>query len=148
MTSQTEPPQFDSSSFSQAPYAKRIDKPWGYEIHWVPADKPYIGKVLHIDAGKRLSLQIHDVKQESWWLAAGRAKVVWENDKGELTETELQPGQGYSTSVGQKHRLVGITDCDIIEVSTPEDGTTWRLDDDYSRPHETPLQRAKERGEQ
>ena len=56
-------------------------------------------------------------------------------------------GHGYTCALGQKHRLEGITDCDIIEVSTPEDGTTWRLQDDFDRPHETPEQRAIERGE-
>lgn len=140
-------PTFDPSNFSNEPYAKRVPKPWGYEIHWVREDAPYMGKVLHITAGARLSLQVHDQKQESWFLMAGKAAVIWENNKGELIETELQPGVGYSTSVGQKHRLKGITDCDILEVSTPELGTTWRLDDDYARPHETPEQRKKERGE-
>jgi len=93
----------------------------------------------------RLSLQIHDQKQESWFLMAGEAKVIWENASGELTETILQKGVGYSTTVGQKHRLVGISDCDILEVSTQEVGTTWRLEDDYERPHETEDQRMIER---
>lgn len=137
--------QFDTTAFTQESYAKRIDKPWGYEIHWVPADLPYMGKVLHINERARLSLQIHDQKQESWFLIKGKAKVIWENNRGELTETVLSEGVGYSTSVGQKHRLVGITDCDIIEVSTPELGTTWRLEDDYARPDETEAQRAIER---
>jgi mannose-6-phosphate isomerase-like protein (cupin superfamily) len=106
-----------------------------------------MGKVLHITAGARLSLQIHDQKQESWFLISGRAAVIWENQQGELVETELQPGTGYSTKVGQRHRLKGLTDCDILEVSTPELGTTWRLEDDYARPHETPEQRQQERGE-
>jgi mannose-6-phosphate isomerase-like protein (cupin superfamily) len=138
-------PQFDATSFSQNSYGVRIEKPWGYEIHWVPVDAPYMGKVLHIAKDARLSLQIHDEKQESWFLIAGEAKVIWENNKGELTETVLQKGVGYSTSVGQKHRLVGVTDCDIIEVSTPEKGTTWRLEDDYARPDETEEQRKRER---
>jgi mannose-6-phosphate isomerase len=60
-------------------------------------------------------------------------------------QTQLQPGMGYSTQLGQRHRLIGITDCDIVEVSTPEQGTTWRLEDDYARPDETPEQRDKER---
>lgn len=113
-TNDTDSPQFDASSFRQDSYAKRINKPWGHEIHWVPAELPYMGKVLHINKGARLSLQIHDQKQESWFLIKGKAKVIWENNKGELTETELTEGVGYSTSVGQKHRLVGITDCDIV----------------------------------
>lgn len=140
-------PHYDPSNFSTAAYARRIDKPWGYEIHWVPANAPYMGKIIHINAGARLSLQVHDAKQESWLVMNGQAAAMWENEKGELIQTELQPGQGYTTQLGQKHRLIGITDCDILEVSTPEKGTTWRLEDDYARPDETPEQRQKERGE-
>jgi mannose-6-phosphate isomerase len=139
---------FDKSKFSNASYAKKIEKPWGYELHWVPEGLPYMGKVLHIDEGKRLSLQIHDKKQESWFLIKGRAKTMWDNNKGELIETELKMGQGYSLSLGQRHRLIGITDCDVLEVSTPEIGTTYRLEDDYKRPDETEDQRKKERGEE
>jgi len=141
-------PAFDASSFSTNSYIKRVEKPWGYELHWVPADAPYIGKLLHINEGCRLSLQVHDEKQESWFIVGGRGSVIWEDSQGKLVETELQPGVGYSTKVGQKHRLKGLKGgCDIIEVSTPEKGTTWRLEDDYARPHETPEQRAAERGE-
>lgn len=142
-----DPNQFDKSTFTNSPYVKRVEKPWGYELHWVPENLPYMGKIEHINAGARLSLQVHDAKQESWFLMSGRAKIVWENAQGELIETELEPGQGYTCALGQKHRLVGITDCDIIEVSTPEQGTTLRLEDDYKRPDETPEQRKKERGE-
>lgn len=140
-------PVFDPKDYSNDPYVRRIEKPWGYEIHWVEEDAPYMGKLLHINKGCRLSLQIHDEKQESWFLMNGRGAVIWENNEGELIETELKTGVGYSTKVGQKHRLKGLTDCDIIEVSTPELGTTWRLEDDYSRPHETPKQRIIERSE-
>lgn len=140
-------PSFDQTGFDIEPYVKRVEKPWGYELHWVREAAPYIGKVLHVNAGARLSLQVHDQKQESWFLMHGRAAVIWEDSEGDLVETELQPGVGYSTKVGQKHRLKGLTDTDIIEVSTPEAGTTWRLEDDYARPHETPEQRKKERGE-
>jgi mannose-6-phosphate isomerase-like protein (cupin superfamily) len=140
-------PQFDPSAFSTEPYAKRIEKPWGYELHWVPAGSPYMAKIEHVDAGKRMSLQIHDTKQESYFLMSGRASIIWENEQGDLVETELKPGMGYQTKIGQKHRLKGITDCDIIEASTPEAGTTWRLEDDYNRPDETPEQRQLERAE-
>lgn len=142
-----DPNQFDKSKFTNSPYVKKVEKPWGYELHWVPEGLPYMGKIEHINAGARMSLQIHDTKQESWFLMSGQAKIIWENAQGELIETELEPGQGYTCALGQKHRLVGITDCDIIEVSTPEQGTTLRLEDDYKRPDETPEQRKKERGE-
>ena len=137
----------DKTKFSNLPYAKRVEKPWGYEIHWVPEDKPYLGKIEHVKAGHRMSLQIHDSKQETWLLINGRAKVIWEDENGNLIETELEKEKGYSCCLGQKHRLAGITDCDIVEVSTPEKGTTLRLEDDYKRPNETPDQRKVERGE-
>lgn len=131
------PDKIDPKNFSNLPYQKRIEKPWGWEIHWTPSDLPYMGKVLHVYADKRLSLQYHDKKQETWYLIKGRGKVVWDNNKGELIETELKYGEGYTCYVGQRHRLVGITDCDIVEVSTPEIGITYRLEDDFRRPDET-----------
>ena len=138
-------PQFDVSIFSTNTYVRRVEKPWGYELHLVPADKPYMFKVMHLNARARMSLQVHDAKQETYLVTNGRAGVIWETSDGELKETELLPGQGYSTSIGQRHRLYGITDCDIIEASTPEMGTTWRLEDDYTRPDETTEQREIER---
>ena len=147
MDNNAQVPQYDPANFSIDAYSRRVEKPWGYEIHWVPADAPYMGKIIHVNAGARLSLQMHDEKQESWLVMSGQAAVIWENEQGELVQTDLLPGQGYSTKLGQKHRLIGVTDTDIVEVSTPELGTTWRLEDDYARPDETPEQRKKERGE-
>lgn len=138
-------PTFDPSNFSNAPYVRRIEKPWGYELHWVPEGAPYMGKVLHINEGARLSLQVHDIKQESWFLMSGNGAAIWENSNGELIETIFEPGVGYTTQVGQKHRLKGLEGgCDILEVSTPEEGTTWRLEDDYARQHQTPEERDAE----
>jgi mannose-6-phosphate isomerase len=137
----------DKTNFTNSPYVKKVDKPWGYELHWVPEGLPYMGKIEHINAGARLSLQVHDAKQESWFLMNGRGKIIWEDNEGNIVETEMEMGKGYTCALGQKHRLVGITDCDIIEVSTPEMGTTLRLEDDYKRPDETPEQRKIERGE-
>lgn len=127
----------DKSKFNNSPYIKKVEKPWGYELHFVQGNLPYMGKIIHIEKGKRLSLQIHDKKQESWFLKNGQAKIIWEDKNGNLVETEMLEDQGYTCSLGQKHRLAGVTDCDIIEVSTPEIGNTYRLEDDYSRPTET-----------
>ena len=137
----------DPEAFAMNPYCRRIEKPWGWEDHWTPVALPYVGKIIHINSGHRLSLQIHDQKQESWYLLSGRASVIWDDHNQQLVETELESGQGYMCVPGQRHRLVGITDCDVLEVSTPEGGTTWRLEDDFNRPHETPVQRRLERNE-
>ena len=135
---------FDTSKFSTESYVTRVDKPWGYEEHYTPETAPYMVKILHINAGKRLSLQRHlpgetsTGKVETWLLRSGRAKVIWEGADGNLIETELEMGESYTSVVGQRHRLIGITDCEIYESSLPEgDGTTERLEDDYGRPDET-----------
>lgn len=137
--------QFDKATFSTNPYAIKVTKPWGYEIIFTPNDLPYTGKIIHIDAGKRLSLQAHDKKQESWFILKGKGKIIWENSSGELVETEMQEGHGYTCKIGQRHRLTGVTDCDILEVSTPEIGMTFRLEDDYKRPDESEEMREEER---
>jgi len=142
-----DPKKFSKTKFSTKPYVKKVEKPWGYELHWVPEGMPYMGKIMHIDAGRRLSMQVHDQKQETYWLLNGECNLIIENKKGELETVKMVKGKGYTTMVGQRHRHQAVTDCDVVEVSTPELGTTWRLEDDYARPNETPEQRKIERGE-
>ncbi len=133
--------QVDKSGFVTTPYVKRVAKPWGYELHLMTDGGPYMMKILHINKGCRLSLQAHDAKSETWTVHAGKAGVLIENASGELVEIELEAGMGYTSQLGQRHRLIGLTDCDVVEASTPEVGTTWRLEDDYSRPDETEAMR-------
>jgi mannose-6-phosphate isomerase-like protein (cupin superfamily) len=141
----SELPWVDPATFTNQPFVQRIEKPWGYEILFTEPHLPYAGKILHIAAGKRLSLQMHDAKRETQYLFAGRCLRIADNEQGELVETEMQPGMGYTMACGQRHRLQGITDCDIFEVSTPELGVTYRLQDDFARPHETEAMRSAER---
>lgn len=129
--------KIDKSKFSTQPYVRKVTKPWGYELHWVPDGMSYMGKILHIEGGKRLSLQIHDEKQETYWLLSGECDLVMENEKGEMEIIHMQKGVGYTTQIGQKHRHQAVTDCDVVEASTGEIGTTIRLEDDYKRPDET-----------
>ncbi len=118
------------------PHQRRVEKPWGWEILW--AETPhYCAKILHIHAGKRLSLQYHDVKLETQCLISGRALLILEDEQGVLREIEMERGKGYTIRPFQKHRLVALEDAEIVEASTPELGTTYRLEDDYARPHET-----------
>ena len=42
---------------------RRVDKPWGHELIWAHTDR-YVGKILVIETGKRLSLQRHEIKDE------------------------------------------------------------------------------------
>jgi len=129
------------------PLARRIDKPWGYEILLTPEGAPYAAKLIHVQAGKRLSLQVHDTKVETQTLVDGRGLLVLEGDDGELHEIDMEPGVGYHVAVGQRHRLCAPPDVDVtvFEASTPEQGVTLRLEDDYARPDETEALRKAER---
>lgn len=140
------PPRFDPSGFSTNPGAQRIDKPWGYEILLTPKDAPYAAKLIHVEAGKRLSLQIHDKKVETQTLIDGKGFLVLESAEGELENVPLKPGVGYHIAIGQRHRLCADPDQDVtvFEASTPEIGTTWRLEDDHKRSHQTEEVRAVE----
>ena len=82
-------------------------------------------------------MQIHDQKQETQILIFGKCNSIIENVSGEMETIEMVPMQGYTMMVGQKHRLQAVEDCDVFEVSTPEIGNTYRLEDDYSRGTET-----------
>jgi len=129
--------QFDKTKFTNVPFSKRVEKPWGYELIFTPENLPYAGKIMHMNAGTRQSLQVHDKKQETYFLASGKGGVIIENTSGEMERLEFEDGKGYTTKVRQRHRIFAITDCDVWEVSTPEIGTTYRLEDDYNRPDET-----------
>ncbi|MGI8554389.1 MAG: cupin [Dehalococcoidia bacterium] len=123
------------------PHGRRIEKPWGWEIIWAESEA-YTGKLLHIAAGCRLSLQYHDQKLETQCLVSGRAVLVVEDRDGALCEIAMEIGKGYTVYPFQLHRLVAIEDAEIYEVSTPEAGTTVRVSDDYARPDETEATRA------
>lgn len=141
------PPDFPRDAFATTPLARRLEKPWGYEVLLSPPDAPYTAKLIHVRAGKRLSMQVHDVKVETQTLVAGQGILVLEAPDGTLQHIAMRPGVGYHVAVGQRHRLCAAPDHDatIFEASTPELGTTYRLEDDYARPDETETLRAAER---
>jgi mannose-6-phosphate isomerase len=120
------------------PFVQRIEKPWGWELILTPPSSPVVGKILHIKEGTRLSYQYHEKKVETLCLISGRAKLIF-NDE----EIEMEMHKGYFIQPGDKHRMQGITDCEIMEASTKEEGTTVRLQDDFQRTDETEELRKK-----
>ena len=109
----------------------RVDKPWGYELHWAKTDR-YVGKILHVKAGHALSLQYHNIKDETIYLYSGRMLFEVERD-GALAKIEMQPGDRFHVTPKTVHRMTAIEDCDVFEVSTPELDDVVRLEDRYGR---------------
>ena len=110
----------------------RVEKPWGYELIWART-KDYVGKILHINKGHKLSLQFHRIKEETIFVSSGKMLLVFENEKGAMEEIPLAAGQAHHIPTGRKHRMVAFEDCDVFEVSTPQLDDVVRLEDGYGR---------------
>jgi mannose-6-phosphate isomerase-like protein (cupin superfamily) len=119
-------------SASPAGAGRRVDKPWGHELIWAHTDR-YVGKILVIEAGRRLSLQRHLVKDESIYVAAGRLRLHLEDDEGTIRVEEIGPGAARRVPTGRIHRYEAIERCELVEVSTPELDDVVRLEDDFGR---------------
>lgn len=112
--------------------ALRKEKPWGYEI-WFAQNEHYAGKVLFIKKGHRYSLQYHEKKQESQFIYSGKAKLTFGKDENNLAEKILEPGDKFDVLPYVIHRVEGLEDTTIFEVSTPELDDVVKLADDYGR---------------
>jgi len=111
---------------------RRVDKPWGHELIWAHTDR-YVGKILVIETGKRLSLQRHEVKDESILVLSGRLRLFLEGDDGTVRTEELGAGEHRRVMTGRIHRYEAIERCELVEVSTPELDDVVRLEDDFGR---------------
>lgn len=111
---------------------QRVDKPWGYELIWAHTDR-YVGKILHINAGESLSLQYHERKDETIHVLAGEMVFLVGEQESDLEEVRLEEGMSFRIRPGLRHRMEAITDCDLLEASTPEVEDVVRLEDRYGR---------------
>lgn len=112
---------------------RHVEKPWGHETIWAHTDR-YVGKILHIKAGQALSVQYHERKDETVYLLRGDMKY-WVQLPGdsELRDQALSTGQSFRITPGTIHYMEAITDCDVLEASTPELDDVVRLKDRYGR---------------
>lgn len=111
---------------------KFTSKPWGYEILWALTDK-YAGKILHIHRGHRLSLQLHEKKEETIYVIKGCLLLHLGSGKEAKTIT-LNVGESHHIKPNTIHRMEAYgSDVDVVEVSTPELNDVVRLEDDYGR---------------
>ena len=108
---------------------RRVEKPWGFEIIWAETDD-YVGKLLHINAGHRLSKQYHEIKEETLYVLKG---ILINYDKDDKP-MRIPPGESFHVIPNQIHRFGALeSSVEVIEVSTPHLNDVVRLEDDYSR---------------
>ena len=114
---------------SEIPY--RVEKPWGYELIWAHTDR-YVGKILHVEAGHVLSLQYHNVKDESIYVLTG--EIILRLKQGEtMIERRVAQGEGFHIHPTLVHQFEAVVTSDLLEASTPELDDVVRLKDRYGR---------------
>ncbi len=114
---------------SDLPY--RVEKPWGHEIVWAHTER-YVGKILHIEPGHLLSLQYHELKDESIYVLRG--EIVLRLVEGETTiERRMTEGTSFHITPHTVHQFEAVEATDLLEASTPELDDVVRLEDRYGR---------------
>ena len=111
---------------------KRVEKPWGYELWWAHTDK-YVGKILHVNEGECLSYQYHVKKDETIFVLSGKMRLEIEAEGEEKNEVDMSPGESLRITPYTKHRFTALSECELLEVSTPEVEDVVRLEDRYGR---------------
>ena len=113
---------------------RKVPKPWGHELIWAETDR-YVGKILHIRAGHALSVQYHAEKDETVHLLSGEIvyRVQRDGATEEMEEVRLQAGDSFRIAPGTIHQMEAVTDCDVLEASTPHLDDVIRLKDRYGR---------------
>ncbi|HEY8133625.1 MAG TPA: cupin domain-containing protein [Thermoanaerobaculia bacterium] len=110
---------------------KRVPKPWGYELIFARTGR-YVGKILHINRGECLSLQYHEMKEETLFVVRGELRLTIESE-GDRRQLALRSGQAFHIPPRLIHRMEAMEDTDVAEVSTPELDDVVRLEDRYGR---------------
>jgi mannose-6-phosphate isomerase len=110
---------------------KVVTKPWGHEVIWAHTGH-YVGKVLHIKAGHSLSVQYHNLKDETIHLLSG--EMIYRVKSGDaLQDMKLKAGESFRNEPGTVHQMEAVTDCQVLEASTPHLDDVVRLSDKYGR---------------
>ena len=83
-----------------------------------------------IKGGEELSLQSHQKRCEIWVVVRGKIRAR----KGETTHV-LRKGEFLKIDKNEKHRMYGITDATVLEVTLgePREGDIVRYEDKYGR---------------
>ena len=111
---------------------QKTEKPWGFELLYARTPR-YVGKIIFVKKGHRLSLQYHEKKDESMYIYQGKALMEMEGSDGEMVSTVTEPGYCVRIHPFTRHRLQAIEDTTLLEVSTPELEDVVRVEDDYGR---------------
>ena len=101
---------------------RKVYRPWGW-YDSIESGKNFQVKMLHLNPGAKLSLQMHHKRAEHWIVVTGVATVINEEDK--LT---LREGESTYIPVGTTHGLENKTN-EQLEIIEVQSGTYLGEDD-------------------
>ncbi len=92
-------------------------KPWGTETLLAHTEH-YTLKQLVYEPGHQGALQLHERKDEAFYLASGEAWLTVVED-GVLSSVVMIQGETFHVPPGTPHKFEAITRCVVYEASTP-----------------------------
>lgn len=107
------------------------DRPWGTEDLLAIVSKQFSVKRLFIKKGNKGGLQYHRLKDEVAVVVSGQMLIRYDVGDGVLREKIIGPGQTAHFKPGLVHQEEALTDCEIIEASTPHFNDRVRVEEKY-----------------
>ena len=104
---------------------------WGTEKLLALIPKKISLKKLFIKKGQKGGLQFHRKKNECGVIVSGKLKIKYDNGSGKLCEKILSTGETFHFPPGCVHQEEALTDCEIIEASTPHFNDRVRVEERY-----------------
>ena len=112
--------------------SKKIGKRnWGEEILLNLIPKKLTLKILKMKKGKMGGLQYHRKKNECGYILSGTLLIKYDNGKGKLVEKICKKGDSFHFPPFAVHQEKALTNCTIIEASTPYFNDRVRVEERY-----------------
>jgi len=107
------------------------DRPWGTEDLIALVSKQFSVKRLKIKAGNKGGLQYHRLKDEVAVMISGKMLIRYDLGDKVLREKIVGPGEVVHFPPGLVHQEEALTDCEIIEASSPHFNDRVRVEEEY-----------------
>ena len=122
------PPVLPDAPDAEHLEAARTDKPWGHETLFADGSHGYVGKLIHVLAGRSLSLQLHHRKDETISVISGEMVFEAGPSAGLLERTTMLAGDTVHVPATVVHRITAVTDKGIAHLASLAQLTDLRLD--------------------
>jgi mannose-6-phosphate isomerase-like protein (cupin superfamily) len=115
------------------PIAQSVgERPWGTEDVLAIVTQKFSVKLIRVREGNKGGLQYHRLKDEVAVLISGKMLIRYDLGDGQLRERVIRSGDTVHFPPGLVHQEEAITECVIVEASTPHFNDRVRMEESYS----------------